>query len=619
MVKELFVPLFVIGILATMLLPMPPGVMDFLLVGNLLFALVLLLITLYIPEPVRLSALPSILLLATMYRLALNISTTRLILGSGDAGQVVEAFGAVVVQGNLVVGAVVFLVITLVQFIVIAKGSERVAEVAARFTLDAMPGKQMSIDADVRAGLLDFSGARTKRQELQTESRFYGALDGAMKFIKGDAIAGIVITIVNIIGGLAIGLGMEGLPVDVALHKYSILTVGDGLLSQIPSLLNSLAAGMVVTRVTRDDGKSLAADLLTQLTQEKRVRGIIATLSLVLAVLPGMPALPFVCVCGALLMSILLEPRAKEDPKAGEIMRFKPKTPALLHVEVGPELGGALYASGKLTARIELLRQSVYERQGLVLLQPGFSVERSLGKGFRVHFRGIPVGRVIDTDGTLAAMEILAESLMTLVERRAAECVDDILTRRLLDHLEEEAPELVAHVVPNVATVTQLSELLKQLVGEGISIRHFDVIVQAVAEFGPKVGNERQLLEEVRIALRRVISARLADAEGVMRAYTLDPIMDLSFAKVERERGALDLDYTRQIAEFIRGQGSDHRVLLVSRGARRLLRECLKGQGLTIAVVAHDEISEDIQVEIAGHIAFLDGESQERAIESLAA
>ena len=221
--RELVVPIALIAIFASMLLPLPQGVLDVLLAGNLFLALLLFLSTLYISDPLKLSALPPILLLATLYRLALNISTTRLILSDGNAGQVVEAFGTVVVQGNIVVGVVVFLVITLIQFIVIAKGSERVAEVSARFTLDALPGKQMSIDADVRAGLIDFETAREKRQDLQTESHFYGALDGAMKFIKGDAIAGIAITAVNVIGGLTVGVGMNGLSFEQQFHSILYL------------------------------------------------------------------------------------------------------------------------------------------------------------------------------------------------------------------------------------------------------------------------------------------------------------------------------------------------------------------------------------------------------------
>ncbi|NDC37695.1 MAG: EscV/YscV/HrcV family type III secretion system export apparatus protein, partial [Proteobacteria bacterium] len=338
--KELIVPLAVLGVLASMLLPVPPGVMDFLLVGNLILALVLFLSTLYISDTLKLSALPSMLLLATLYRLALNIATTRNILSSGDGGRVVEAFGTVVIQGNLVVGVVVFLIITLVQFIVIAKGSERVAEVSARFTLDALPGKQMSIDADVRAGLLDMSAARVKRQDLQTESRFYGALDGAMKFVKGDAIAGIVITAINIVGGLAIGILSEGLVIQQALSKYTLLTVGDGLVAQVPALLNSLAAGIIVTRVARGDDASLAGELLAQIGQVRRVKVLSAGLCVLLACIPGMPALPFLALGIVLVASAWLTPSETPAKALPQEHLFTPRPPPLLRVEVDPTGAG---------------------------------------------------------------------------------------------------------------------------------------------------------------------------------------------------------------------------------------------------------------------------------------
>lgn len=343
--KQLIVPVAVLAVLATLLVPLPSVVLDFLLVANMILALVLLVSTLYIEEPIKLSSFPSLILLATLYRLALNISTTRLILGSGEAGNVIEAFGAVVVQGNIIVGAVIFLIITLIQFIVIAKGSERVAEVAARFSLDALPGKQMSIDADVRAGLIDFDEARRKRQDLQTESRFYGALDGAMKFVKGDAIAGLVITLINVVGGLAIGVAVNGLPFGTALSQYTLLTIGDGLLSQIPALLNSLAAGMIVTRVVGANESSLAEDLLAQLGQLRIVKVLIGVVSLILGVLPGLPLLPFVTLGIMLLVFAYLEPskdiageESDDRPEA-----FHPRPPGVLEIQIGKEITQDVY------------------------------------------------------------------------------------------------------------------------------------------------------------------------------------------------------------------------------------------------------------------------------------
>ena len=270
--RDIVMPVGLLLVVGCMIIPLPPAVLDILLCSNLLFALLLVISALHIRDPLKLATLPSLLLMATLFRLSLNLATTRAVLGSGHAGKAVEAFGSVVIQGSVAVGFVLFLLITLIQFIVVAKGAERVAEVAARFTLDALPGKQMAIDAELRSGLLDSETARRKRLEVQMESRFYGALDGAMKFVKGDAIAGIVITFVNICGGLLIGLLVHELEFDVALRRYTVLTIGDGLLSQIPSLLNSIAAGLIVTRVQVDESSTLSSDLISQLSQFKAAR-----------------------------------------------------------------------------------------------------------------------------------------------------------------------------------------------------------------------------------------------------------------------------------------------------------------------------------------------------------
>jgi type III secretion protein V len=270
--KELIVPLGLMLVVGCMIIPLPGAVLDILLCSNLLFALLLVIAALHIRDPLKMATLPSLLLMATLWRLSLNLATTRAVLSSGHAGKAVEAFGSIVIQGSVVVGFVLFLLISLIQFIVVAKGAERVAEVSARFTLDALPGKQMAIDAEIRSGTLDPEAARKKRADVQMESRFYGALDGAMKFVKGDAIAGLVIAAVNILGGLAVGMLIHKLELDVALRRYTVLTIGDGLLSQIPSLLNSVAAGLVVTRVQVDESSTLASDLLGQLAQFKVAR-----------------------------------------------------------------------------------------------------------------------------------------------------------------------------------------------------------------------------------------------------------------------------------------------------------------------------------------------------------
>jgi len=617
--KELIVPLAVLGILASMLLPVPPGVMDFLLVGNLILALVLFLSTLYISDTLKLSALPSMLLLATLYRLALNIATTRNILSSGNGGHVVEAFGTVVIQGNLVVGVVVFLIITLVQFIVIAKGSERVAEVSARFTLDALPGKQMSIDADVRAGLLDMTAARTKRQDLQTESRFYGALDGSMKFVKGDAIAGIVITVINIIGGLAIGMLSEGLAPQQAISKYTILTVGDGLVAQIPALLNSLAAGLSVTRVSRGDDASLAGELLAQIGQERRVKGLCAGLCVLLGCIPGMPALPFVALGLVLVVSAYLTPRTTQAASVAQEQLFTPRPPALLRVDVDSDGAAVVYQHGGFIKAVEKIRGRLYTSSGLILPFPEFGPNELLKDSFEISLRGVPVMRGARVADAAALVEQLTAAVEEVYSKHMLECVDDVLTRRTLDTYEALTPELVSSVVPGIVSVTQLTEILKSLVREGISVRQFDVILQAIAEHGPKAGNERILLEEVRIALRRMVSHSIMPAtDTAVQFAMLSPIIDLQLSKHERERSVVDLNLIECIADYVRQHPGDW-VVLTSRSARRLVKEFLTLKGISKTVVAHEELVPELKFELIGEIALASSGDGERAIERLAA
>src|SRR5215468_663110 len=281
-------------IVGLMIVPLPTFMLDIFLTANITIAITILMVSVYVSNGAQIASYPTILLLTTLYRLALEISSTRLILLQADAGEVIRSFGMFVVGGNFVVGAVIFLIITLVQFIVITKGAERVAEVSARFTLDAMPGKQMSIDADLRAGIIDFHQARARREGLARESQFYGAMDGAMKFVKGDAIAGIVITLINIVGGLIIGVVMNDMTASDAVQTYSILTIGNGLVSQIPALLISISAGMVVTRVASENkDANLGKDVAGQILGQPKAIAVASGLLTVMAIIPGLPKIPF--------------------------------------------------------------------------------------------------------------------------------------------------------------------------------------------------------------------------------------------------------------------------------------------------------------------------------------
>jgi type III secretion protein V len=298
--SDIVLAFVVVAIVGMMIVPLPTWLLDILLTFNISLSVMVLLISLYVPHALRISVFPSLLLITTMFRLALTISTTRLILLTGDPGDVVKAFGNFVVRGNFVVGAVIFIILVIVNFIVISKGSERVAEVAARFTLDAMPGKQMSIDADLRSGAIDMDEGKRKRRDLERESSLFGAMDGAMKFVKGDAIAGIIVTVVNIVGGLIIGVMQRGMPIADAAKKYTLLTIGDGLVGMIPAILISTAAGLIVTRVSGDEeGAHLGKDVSVQLTAYPKAIAISAAMLVVMGIIPGLPTVPFLLMGGA--------------------------------------------------------------------------------------------------------------------------------------------------------------------------------------------------------------------------------------------------------------------------------------------------------------------------------
>src|SRR5688572_11209751 len=318
---------FVIAIVGLMVVPLPTWLLDLLIASNLAASVAVLLVALYVGDALKIAAFPTLLLITTLIRLSLNVSSTRLILLQADAGEVIRAFGDFVVRGNYVVGAVIFLILSLIQFIVIAKGSERVAEVGARFTLDAMPGKQMAIDAELRSGSIDGEEAKRRRRVLARESQFYGAMDGAMKFVKGDVIASFLITLINIFGGLAIGVFQRGMAAEAALKHYGLLTIGDGLVSQIPSLVLATAAGILVTRVASEEpDTSLGEELSEQLLGQPRALRVASAFVVLLGIVPGLPALPFF-VIGALLFAAS-RARVRQLARAPELDRLPAAAPA---------------------------------------------------------------------------------------------------------------------------------------------------------------------------------------------------------------------------------------------------------------------------------------------------
>ncbi len=609
--REIAVPVGLLLVVGCMIIPLPPAVLDVLLCSNLLFSLLLVIGALHIRDPLRLATLPSLLLMATLFRLSLNLATTRAVLGSGHAGKAVEAFGSVVIQGNLMVGLVLFLLLTLIQFIVVAKGAERVAEVSARFTLDAMPGKQMAIDAELRSGLLTPEQARRKRFEVQAESRFYGALDGTMKFVKGDAIAGLVITFVNICGGLLIGLLVHELEIEAALRRYTILTIGDGLLSQIPSLLNSVAAGLVVTRVQVDEASTLSSDLLRQLGEFRTARAFVAGASLLLGVLPGMPHAALLAVSGLAAASLAMPQRDRDAQQSTAPKAFEPTLANVLQIEVSKSWLPHLPEVSGLNEALDSLREHAFQRWGLVLLKPGISLLEPEQGLYRILVRGMEVYRAEGAPSDIEWGELL-QAARESIDLYRLELIDDGATRRALDCVEKQIPDLATGVVPSTISLTQLTAVLRGLLREGVTTRHMDVVLQAIADSSGRLG-ERALLAEVRCALAPAVSASVSRGLTI-RAVTLDPLLDLAFARAEESGALLAGELLDLVCEEGGARATTDTVLLASKRARAYLRDVVRARYPSAAVLAREEVAPRYAVEVVGKIEFSDEEGRQRLL-----
>jgi len=411
---------------------------------------------------------------------------------------------------------------------------------------------------------------------------------------------------VNIVGGFVIGLTARGLSLGEALSTYTILTVGDGLLSQIPALLNALSAGMIVTRVTRGDGVPLSRELVHQLGQLRGVKLLIGAVAVSLSVVPGMPTVPFLFLGGALFVSAALRKDEEVGPSAAAQPIFEPKVPPLFEIRV-KEL---TRHRETIRAAYDSARQRAYDRYGLLLPPPVLCEISGEGDNWDLYLRGSVVGGGTVGNG-------LEDSFTELLLTHGVECVDDIFTRRLLDLFDREAPELVSNVVPGVATVTQLTEVLRELVREDVSIRNFDTILQAVAESGGRSLSQRALLQEVRVALKRVISFGIMNDGQTVEAITLDPVIDLTLTRVEREHTPLDLEIVGELSRVALLYPCAP--VVTSKGARGTARDCLRAKGLLNRVVAYEELVTDITVRTIAHITFKDEASVGRAIDALAA
>ena len=596
---DLALALGMIAILVVLILPVPRLLLDLLLALSITFSVLVLLTSLFIVRPLEFSSFPAVLLIATMLRLALNLASTRLILaeghtGSAAAGHVIEAFGGFIMQGNFVIGLIVFAILVIVNFVVITKGSGRIAEVAARFSLDAMPGKQMAIDADLSAGLINEQEAKLRRRQLEEESSFYGAMDGAAKFVRGDAIAGLLITSINLIGGLIIGVGQMGVSFAEAVHSYTLLTVGDGLVSQIPALVVSTAAGLLVAKAGVAERTDRA--LFGQLSAHPRALATTSGLLAVLAVLPGLPLLPFLLLsAGSGGLAWHLGRRAgapagpAEDAAALAAPAEEPISAALAMDPLRLELGYGLLpligeAGGpRLTDQIKALRRQLAGELGFVM--PPVRIQDNIqlpANTYVVKLKEIETGRgelrpnlllVMDPKGDriglpgeetaeptfgLPAMwlaenlreeasfrgytvvdpaTVLTTYLTEIIKDNLAELLTYAETQKLLDELSKDYQKLIDDLVPGRISVAGIQRVLQTLLAERISIRDLALIVEAIGEAVASSQNVIVITEHVRARLARQISNANTAEAGYIPLLTLSPDWEQAFAEALTGQG----------------------------------------------------------------------------------
>jgi flagellar biosynthesis protein FlhA len=609
--SQFLVPVGVIMIIFMMVVPLPSLLLDLLIAVNLAGSLLILLVAMFVNKPLDFSIFPALLLVATLFRLALNISATRLVLLDGFAGKVIDAFGHFVVGGSLVVGLVIFLILVIVQFVVITKGAERVAEVGARFTLDAMPGKQMAIDADLNAGLIDEKEARRRRSEVAAEADFYGAMDGGSKFVKGDAIAAIIITLVNLIGGFAVGIVQRGLSPGEAIERYSLLSVGDGLVSQIPALLLSVATGLIVTRSATEG--DMGGSVLQQLGQHRKALQIGGGAVLALCLIPGLPKIPFLLVgAGVLLAAQRLKPvedePAEETAAGGEAEAVAPDSPEALigemrvdplELALSPDLVDLVDpSSGDLLDRVRALRRKMALELGIVM--PPVRTRDDLDlplSGYAIRISGVPVGKGEAPPGTVLAIgdglaalpgragtepvfglpgkwipvelhhqaeltgatvvdraSVIITHLAEVVRTNASRLLGREDVRALTEMTKRTHPVVVEELTPALLSLGQVQHVLQSLLDEGVPIRDLVRIFEAMSLRAKISVDHDGLVEAVRAALGPAIAATHADAGGSLAVLTLDPMLEHGMLESLRpgEHGAfLALDAQR--AEAILG------------------------------------------------------------------
>ncbi|HQM31266.1 MAG TPA: flagellar biosynthesis protein FlhA [Candidatus Hydrogenedentes bacterium] len=602
--QDIILAVAVMGVLAVLVIPIPTALLDILLAINISLSVVVLLTAIYLQHPVDFAVFPSLLLMLTLFRLSLNVASTRLILSQANAGSIINAFGSFVTSGSYIVGIIIFVILVVIQLVVITRGATRISEVAARFTLDAMPGKQMGVDADLNAGLITEDQARARRRRIEQEADFYGAMDGATKFVRGDAIAGVIITLVNIIGGLTIGVLIQNYELADAARVYTQLTVGDGLVSQIPALIVSMAAGLIVTRTASQE--NLGVDMGRQLGAYPRALGIASGLLVLFGIVPGMPAIPFFVV-GIILAVMAYQTQAAIARRAAveaarEVAAEETgaaegpeRTEYLLPVDpLKIELGYGLIAladpkqGGDLLNRIQIIRQQMATRMGFIVPVVRIVDNMRLRPSeYRVKLREAEIARYELLSGHYLAMNpgiveeeiagipttepafglqalwvsadnrdraermgytivepsaVLATHLTELITAHAPELLTRQDVQNLVNVVRESARAVVEELTPNLLSLGEIQKVLQNLLRERVSIRNLETILEVLADFAPRTRDAEVLTEYARQALARQICAEYVDERNALHLVTLAP---------ELEREILDAVRQSETGEYI--------------------------------------------------------------------
>lgn len=658
----------VVIIVSLMIFPLPLLLLDTLIAINILISVSLVLMGIYIPSPVSFSSFPSVILLSTLFRLSLSIATTRLILLNADAGNIIDTFGRLVVGGNLVVGLVIFIIITVVQFVVIAKGAERVAEVAARFTLDAMPGKQLSIDSDLRSGLIDKEEAKRKRRNLEVESQLHGSLDGAMKFVKGDAIAGIVIVIINILGGLTIGMMQRDMSFADAMATYSILTIGDGLVAQIPALLTSIAAGLIITRSEGDNDSHLGDAIAEQLTSHSRVILIAAVISGVLTLVPGFPWLVFLVLAVALFALYLYQTRPTFLGglfSGSDLENSGTGTANTDKQEIRPVIAAALWLHpsaknklplNQLTEILVTVFSEVKHYYGVPLPIPEIVITEAINENHcQLMFYETCVMQMAISDvsndshevplesegvavpgnsqqagdqavaGNIRPVGVLPKELMMLCDaQQSSHKVVNSIAMKVIEALTKnlgmflgiqetsnlvtlwnrDYPELIKESL-RVIVPQHLSEVLRRLLNEGVSIRNLRTILEALTEAGGREKDLGLLTEFVRVSMKKQLTQQFCGSDKRLKAIMLHPEFDDEIQQVIRNSGgnqvSLEPDRYKTLIGNLQGileaDSSANKAIVCSMEVRRHLRRLLAEEFYHLPVISYLELTDDVRVE----------------------